>query len=217
MILSSFSAIAQNDCFLRKNPAEFDAKQKNPYSIQLLSQNHSILSTIADDPPQENIKPSLKAGRIAGELLLGGIGSILGGFIGFHLVSGEDLENMGTPLILVAAMGFGSSVMVYSAGNSDYETGSFPITLLSGLAGSVIGALFAESTDAYSLLLFPPICATIGFNSTRKYKSPAGSGTAIINFRDGKLRPDIPSAYFGISSLDGITLVTNLDLINVRF
>jgi hypothetical protein len=62
--------------------------------------------------------------------------------------------------VILVGWAIGSSVGVYLVGNVEDETGLF----LATLAGSILGTPF--------LLVGSPISATIGFNMTRRYKSP---------------------------------------------
>jgi len=247
IFMISSQVVAQNNCFSRNYLSKFNVydyqkyagihfqhfsnerlcfeqklflnvKQNNSYSRLLLPQNHPNLLYSVEDKQQGNKKPSLKGGRIAGEFLLGGVGAAALGCLGF-IAAGSDLEGSGGGMVFMVLGGIclGGSTGVCLAGNVGNETGSYGVTLLGSIVGLIPAVSLAEPTNGISLLIFPLICATIGFNISREYDSPSTTRTAIINFIDGKMNSGIPLKHFQPSHLDGKTLLTNMDLISVRF
>lgn len=97
-------------------------------------------------------KPPLSAGRVIGEFIASGLGifaawvvfGILGTFFG--------LSDSARFLLFVTILLPSAATPVYLVGTRGNETGSY----LATLAGSI----------------FAPIGAVIGFNMTRRYKSP---------------------------------------------
>ncbi|MBI1924985.1 hypothetical protein HYR99_12150 [Candidatus Poribacteria bacterium] len=155
---------------------------------------------------QKDEKPPQNGVRIGGEILAGGAGGIIlgcgGAFIGYGLeilIVCEPVDDLGLcglrGFIIGGSIGYllGSSIGVYVVGNSGNETGSFWATL----AGSILGLPLA------------PISATIGFNLTRRYKSPPASGTALINFSEGQMSLAVPTLSFRPDPY--------VDLMKVRF
>ena len=63
------------------------------------------------------------------------------------------------------------------------------------------------------LLVCPLVGATIGFNLTRRYKSPPE--TALINIREGQMELAIPTIYSQADFFDGMT--PRVDLVKVKF
>lgn len=133
---------------------------------------------------------------IAGNIAFGFAGGLIGGIIGSE--SSEFGGYMGS-IFIGAAVGsaLGSAVGVYIVGNSRYVKGSFGQALLGGALG-VCGAVVAGSSTVwsglagYSLLILPPLCATLFFNRSLRYKNSPEYGNALLNFREGRLRPGIP-------------------------
>jgi hypothetical protein len=70
---------------------------------------------------------------------------------------------------------------------------------------------------AYGAFFGASIGATIGFNLTRRYKSPHASETALINFSNGQMSLAVPSIYIRPDALDRRNLSQNVDLVRVRF
>ena len=72
--------------------------------------------------------------------------------------------------------------------------------ILNGVVGEflgMIGGMLPGAVLGGVLVWFsPPIGATIGFNLTRRYKSPPTSETALINFSDGQMRLEVPQISF---------------------
>ncbi len=160
---------------------------------------------------QKDGKPPLSSTRIITELFFGGVGGFAGLFLGMliaHLVIaavdvvfGTDLEGEQTAVVgvlnimLFAVSALGSATGVYIVGVSGEQTGSFLATMGGAAVGLGVGIVVALITEAVSdrqgiaeIVLFtaPTICATIGFNLTRRYDPPlAGSEAAPPNVRDG--------------------------------
>ncbi len=89
----------------------------------------------------------------------------------------------------------GSSIGVYLVGNIGNETGDFLATLGGGILGGLAGififtAIIKDLDNGAVVLVGPPIGATIGFNLTRRYKSPPAS--------DSQMSPAAPPIYFNL-------------------
>ena len=154
-----------------------------------------------ENKKQNHLKPPRSVIRIAGEILAGaaagfavavpaeyviGAGVDKSGLAGF-----ETLIKM--ILVLPPVYGLGSAVGVYLLGNIGKQTGSFLLTLGCGLLGGLVmlGMLIVLSvlsevlivgverivlwTLGVIILLIPAIIATLGFNSSRRYKEPPSS------------------------------------------
>ncbi|MBW7989157.1 MAG: hypothetical protein FVQ84_03950 [Planctomycetes bacterium] len=131
-------------------------------------------------------KPPLSLARIACEILAGAVAGFAVAFpltyvTGIVLV-GID-EKTGPVFIGLFFIVFpplyvlGSTFGVYLVGRIGNETGSFLETLSGGFLGGPVAVLLCflgiEKIVLWALiLLIPPIFATIGFNSTRRYKEP---------------------------------------------
>lgn len=144
---------------------------------------------------QAGEKPPLNGARIAGEIVVGELGGMVGGCVGalvgidfaYRLVTGKKPEEFGG--ILYGIGGFyvgypiGSVLGVYLVGNIGDESGSFLAALGGGCIGGIIGVVALEwaiRTDfswykVFPALLSAPVAATIAFNLTRKYQSSADS------------------------------------------
>jgi len=149
-------------------------------------------------------KPPLSEVRIAGELLAGGVGGILGG-VGGCLISiigaEEDSEYSGLhTAFYLAPTGYtlGNAIGVYLVGNIGNETGSFLATLGGSILGLGVGIVVCVLSDDFfsdqepaafsTLVASPSICATIGFNLTRRYNSQPTIRTAPIRLDLVKVR-----------------------------
>jgi len=125
-------------------------------------------------------KPPLSVGRIVGEILAGGVGGVVVGFVGLvvgiNYAFARDLP-MGkcNPVVGYAiriGSVLGSTIGVYVVGNIGNETGSFLATLGGSILGGLVGWSISGTEAGFVALVFgPPIGATLGFNLTRKYKS----------------------------------------------
>ncbi len=149
-------------------------------------------------------KPPLSEIRITGEILAGGVGGILIG-VGGCLIGAEyekykygEGEYRGLwSALFVAPIGYtlGNAIGVYLVGNIGDETGSFLATLGGSILGLGVGVVLALSADSFNeRAAFPTfvasssICATIGFNLTRRYNSPPATRTAPIRLDLVKVR-----------------------------
>jgi hypothetical protein len=144
---------------------------------------------------QEEAKPPLSKGRIAGEFFAGAAGGTAAAVIPFCLSlyladkffprepgSGPagapgTLPEMFAFLCLPVGYAIGSATGVYLVGNRGNQTGSFKYPLI-GTSLVVIGgltALLPMHGERFTpvLLVGAPAVATIIFNLTRKYKSSA--------------------------------------------
>jgi hypothetical protein len=128
-------------------------------------------------------KPPLNVGRVIAEIL---VGSILGGVIGTLFPGGLTL------LWLNFLSGFvGGSAGIYFVGTRGNQTGSFLATWIGGILG-ILGAVTVSTVVGFAsrillrsalqrslesvviiIVFLPVLGATIGFNMTRRYKSPA--------------------------------------------
>jgi len=156
----------------------------------------------------------VKPGKVAGEVLLGGFGSVLGGVgggiigysIGHQETSGFLEFDMGG--FVGALVGYligsnlGCATGVYLVGNSGGERGSYLATFGGSLGGTLVGGLVATelirnsdnedgSFPLFLLTLAQAGGATIGFNSSRKKKSE-GHSEALLNLKNGNLSLAFP-------------------------
>jgi hypothetical protein len=142
-------------------------------------------------------RPALSAARVTGEAVVGAYTAIGGYYIGRYVgnsigdlltrASENDRERLATAGAWAGAV-VGSAVGVYGIGNIDRQTGSVPATLGGAAAGAAAGWLLdlmfrsgrrADPSQAGSQVrwleaslesLLPSIGATIGFNSSRRFK-----------------------------------------------
>lgn len=155
----------------------------------------AALTATAD--AQRQGRPRIDAGRVAGELAAGsyaGIGGfIVGRFVGEQLADllGAESEVTRRRTGYIAGViggGVGTSGIVYAIGNMGDQTGDFDATALGSGVGYVLAVGLARillgpegrpregsSTAARwatvnVIALLPAIGATIGFNSTRRFK-----------------------------------------------
>ncbi len=110
----------------------------------------------------------------------------------------SDLE----VFIMGASYVIGSAIDVNFAGNLFNEKANFLATLTGGTLGMLIGYIIPHSLwDGYEPFGFipgVPMGATIGFNITRKYRTPPLHENGLLNFRDGKTFLEIPIIYTGL-------------------
>lgn len=146
---------------------------------------------------QRTEKPRLNAGRVAGEVIVGGYagigGFIVGRYIAESLTGLTGVESDDTKRRLgwtggVIGGGLATAGVVYAIGNIGDQTGDFDATYLGSGVGFVAALGVArillgpegrprENTStamrwatANVIALLPAIGASIGFNSTRRYK-----------------------------------------------
>lgn len=170
---------------------------------------------------QKVVRTPFNLGRVAGEIL-GGIGTgIIVGFGGIFIGSvfrpPENDDLGGGVLGFVIAYPIGSAIGVNIVGNKGNETGSFGATLGGGILGAVvgIGTFFADIPQIS--LLCPPIGSAIGFNMTRRYRTPPVE-TGFIDYRDSRLNLAVPSVYYTQeNTFEGKTMVQNVTLVKVSF
>jgi hypothetical protein len=149
--------------------------------------------------------PRLKGVRLFNAILAGVGGNIVcgyaGGVLGYNIDKGDGddglLDGFGGALLgFSGGSTFGSALGVYWAGNSRNVRGSFGKALLGSVVGEALAVgitvLVPNATVALvSFITFPPICAVLFYNSSRRYRSLPGSN-ALLNFKRGKLRMGIP-------------------------
>ncbi|MBI1922927.1 CotH kinase family protein [Candidatus Poribacteria bacterium] len=171
------------------------------------------------------------AGRVVGEILMGGVAGagfgILGGFMGAKIDEALFDDYYWQPLLGVLIGGYigytvGSSLGVYVIGNSGDETGSYPATLggsiLGSVVGSVIGLALVEKLEGWALipiLAGPVLGAVSGFNATRKQESPLESGEALLNFNEGKMYLAVPTVSLYLRRRG--ELIQRVNVVKVRF
>lgn len=157
----------------------------------------AVALTVSAVAEAQQARPDLNAGRIAGEAFAGayaGIGGFLiGRFVGERTsdIVGVDREEtrrrVGFATGVVVA-GLATAGTVYGIGNIGDETGDFDATMLGAGVGFVGAVALARMTlgpserpregmstamrwaAANVIALLPSIGATIGFNSTRRFK-----------------------------------------------
>jgi hypothetical protein len=169
--------------------------------------------------------PPLNRNRIWGEILAGaGIG-----FIGGKAIENTGYGgNMAGIVILGVGVPIGSAIGVTIVGSIGNEKGSFNRALAGSYLGIFAGALTTAFMNRgeepnYTLNQFiiytcSAIGATIGFNSTRRYKTPpAETETGILNFNEGQMSLAAPRMYFRPNPFVRADLVQTIDLVSMRF
>jgi hypothetical protein len=179
-----------------RNPLE--ARQPGPGLKLIPLKLLTVQRKPADDQTiaPKSGRPPLKTGRVIKEAVLGigsgFLGMMAGGFVGFAISGGgAGWFDPDTTVGAAAATGYFLGVPwgVYMVGSDATQTGSVLATYL-GAAG---GAVFAIAVPTFgTALLAPVVGACIGFNLTRRYRSPAQTGTAVFNFREGKIHLGFP-------------------------
>lgn len=183
-------------------------------------------------------KPGVSTGKFFGQVLLGIVGNVAGGyagaFIGYELDKGDEdfFDGFGGAILgYFGGSTFGSALGVYLVGNSKNIKGSFGSALLGSLLGEglAIGlSLLAESEDVTVLafITLPPICSALLFNSSLKYRSSPISN-ALINFNSDGLKIGIPfvhvhyvqvrplHSFLSYSKKIKQTLRVNINLMNI--
>lgn len=157
----------------------------------------ALLFATASSLEAQRARPPLNAGRVAGELAAGtyaGIGGFLvGRFVGERMADILGAERDATMRAVgitsgVAVAGLATAGSVYGIGNIGDQTGDFSATYLGTGVGFAAGwalsrALLGPSerpregmstaarwATANVIALLPSIGATVGFNSSRRYK-----------------------------------------------
>ena len=192
-----------------------------PMFIQLSDQTYLLGETDVESGVPQLEKPPLSNGRIAGEIVVGGMGGFAAVLACWEVFEDPDRDDdFGGFVGLILGEVIGSTLSVYLVGNIGNETGSF----LATLGGSVLGAGVGVATSlvigepgALLLVWCPSIGATAVFNVTRRYDSPAESETALINVRDSQMSLAVPRVYFRGDRFGRGGLSQNIDLLRVRF
>lgn len=194
-----------------------------PIFAEFPYQTYLLRVTDVENKEQKGEKPPLDYGRVAGEILAGGVGGIAGGIAGLIIGSsfGEHGSDIGGAIGFFIGSSFGSAVGVYAIGTIGDETGSLLATFGGSILGMGIGlvtgiALNESAWASIPIFFGATIGATIGFNLTRRYDKPVASGKALINFNDAHMNLAVPTIYFRPNPFDG-TLSRNVDLVRVRF
>lgn len=155
-------------------------------------------------------------GKVAGELIAGGFGAVVGGTLcaraGFSLASegsGGCFCCCNEGGIIGALVGYlvgsnvGSSVGVWLVGNSGGEKGSYWASLGGSLLGTLVGALCASTlgqelvdddsgvTPLFVISAAQAGGATLCFNATRKKRVEVPS-VSMLNMKDGSLAFSLP-------------------------
>jgi hypothetical protein len=176
-------------------------------------------------------KPRVTNGKLFGEIFMGMLGNIGGGFLGAIFGSQvikadeEALIPGGVALGYLTGSTFGSAFGVYVIGNSEGVKGSFGSALLGSLLGegaAILVLLLTKSEAAWfvSAIALPPIGAALFFNSSLKYKSLPVSH-ALLNFNQGDFKVGIP--FVRIQPLPGYaknvkpTVRFDVNLLNIVF
>jgi hypothetical protein len=191
-----------------------------------------------DTSTREQIEPTrhkqrVSTGKLFGEIFMGMLGNVGGGFFGGLIGIGVAKRGDGEwfdgfdGLVLGYFTGstFGSALGVYVVGNSGDAEGSFGSALLGSLLGEgaaiAVLLLTKNGTAAFiSFIALPPIGAALLFNSSLKYKSLPVSH-ALLNFNQGDFKVGIP--YVHIQPLPGYAkkmkppVRFNLNLLNIVF
>ncbi|MDZ7693799.1 MAG: hypothetical protein U5K69_22215 [Balneolaceae bacterium] len=185
--------------------------QLNP-AFQVAAPSHEIAQQ--DD---HNL-PTVDAGDLLGQastgILVGGVSAFLGGIIATQISTCEGWCELGE-FIIGGSVGYigGSSLMVHSYGNNQYQKASYPAVLLGDILGLGIGALtlsaLAESKSKVGRILggvafftFPVGGAMAGYYLTRQPTEPTTT-TSLINISQQKASVSIPS--FSVTSHRGFT------------
>lgn len=169
-------------------------------------------------------------GKVCGELLLGGFGSVIFGAVGAHIgysttYDGGDgfLNFSGLPGAIAGyliASNVGCATGVGLVGNSGGEKGSYFAAFGGSLAGTLVGGLCAFSLLAgsdgdaswASFFVFTAAQAggaTLCFNQTRKKKVEV-SGEALLNLQGGKLALAFPQVNISQDSFKSSNYRVNL-------
>lgn len=200
------------------------------FSILHANSNEILLTKFNKDINSSNgTKPPLNAGRITGEILVGSAGGLLGGVFGFIIAS--PYENMRFYSFMIGHS-IGSATGVYTIGNLNNETGNFGASLIGSAVFEILAFLAykphlntSDEWDFYNNLpkitfLFgfaAPVGATIGFNSTRRYKIPSSNETGLINIEDGRMNLSIPSVHTQSISSGKNYVKHQVNLVNISF
>jgi len=176
-------------------------------------------------------KSRVSGGKLFGEIFMGMLGNIGGGYLGVLIGSqvaktdnGEWFEDIGGVVLgYCGGSSIGSALGVYVVGNSADAKGSFGSALLGSLLGEgaavLVSIITKDGTAALiSFIALPPIGAALLFNSSLKSKSLPVSH-ALLNFNQGDFKIGIP--YVHIQPLPGYAKYVkdkvgfNVNLLNI--
>jgi hypothetical protein len=203
------------------------------YGNGLFSQCYWSGMASMSNQAQINDKPRVSTGKLIGEIFLGMVGNVAGGYagalIGYQVSKENDGEWFdgfgGTLLGYFSGSTFGSALGVYIIGDSGNARGSFGSALLGSLLGEGAAILvsLAMKNDTVTIISFialPPIGAALLFNSSLQYKSLPVS-QALLNFNRGDFKIGTP--YVHIQPLPGCarnvkpTVRLDVNLLNIVF
>lgn len=156
-----------------------------------------VSATVARTGAQQQDKPRLEPWRVAGQTVVGGYAGIGGFVVGRFVAEGSarlvgaehetTIRNLGY-IGGVLGGGVATAGVVYGIGNMGDQTGDFDATALGtgvgfvaavGIAKLVLGpserprqgmSTATRWAAANVIAMLPAIGATIGFNSTRRYR-----------------------------------------------
>ena len=190
----------------------------------------SLLEELDLLTPSTIRKPPLSESRIASEVIVGTLSGSAGLVAGAAI--GGSMASCGRNSMIGCGMGeaimggifgliFGSSTGVTVVGGAGNETGSWGGAFLGALAGALVGGVVATAAEDDGLLLLTPLAtaagATIGFNLTRRYDTPAyWEDMAIIDVRGGRIGIGAPGLMFRTNPVDGVA-TRSVDVVRVRF
>lgn len=152
---------------------------------------------------RDDREPPLTPAGLIGQLVVGGLGSIAGGFGGL-VVADKFCDGGGNPdacfgsallgVFIGGSLGFAAGV--YFGGSLGDQTGSFAATMLGATLGGSLAILGVASSDETAgilvLLVAAPVGALVGFNATRRWKP--GKGLTVGSL----LRTDRGQVSFGV-------------------
>jgi len=173
-------------------------------------------------------KPSrLKAGKVAGEFLLGSVGALVGGITGMAICGkGEESDDFdGYAAGFLIGSTVGSSIGVYIIGVWGEETGSFRDAFLGSFVGTIIGtglvfALYSElnyELDNFgAFTLIQSVGATLAFNKTRR-KEVVIPAEAILQFKEGNWSLNCPQIYLKSNPLRKGDWIRTVNLVGMDF
>ncbi len=192
---------------------------------QIIEPNNGIE---CEAPQSSGSTPNLSIVRISGQFLAGILMSTGFSVIGEKTIGSHDGEDSGLLGAIVGVLGgavVGSSLGVYIIGNIGDQTGSYVATLLGSTLGMGLGmgvslAMSSELDNVSPLIILctlPTLSGIMGFNSSLRYKKTPASGSAIINLKDSRMSLGIPRIYFRLNPFDRMSMIQNIDLVQVDF
>ena len=182
-------------------------------------------------------KPPLDRKTVRNQIWAGVLGGTAGGIGGIYLGSAIDSALLDKNAFVFAPLSWfilgsiGCAAGVYSAGDTETVTGSFGATLTGASLGVpvMLGIGMVSAFASYAtgspigliglpfIIIASPACATLGFNMTRRYKSPSALGSAVINFNGGEMRLAVPRISFYRDSFGERTFSRRVNLVKVAF